>query len=317
MRWLACLFCLNPLLAMAETIACTDFPCELFPTADSMYLHGQPSGVEHRSNFGDPYDLVTYRFNKQGLLLEKHYYRDDGAVDVGGYEAVFRKGRLERTWEYKGKHGDRDNASRQEIKKHDEHGRPSYISSMSRRDDGVIATVDLQTVAQIQYSPGARLVSRYMRSPRGVQRTSMERREYDEKGDLVASCLINHESETCDQGFSVQRYSAFGQASDKGPFANAEYEYEDGLLARKIVVDALTSQALVTYYSDYTLDVCGNWTSRQVRMPETDVPPLESNTIVANPGQTASETPGKFYTYIETREISYHDRGKGCAKSPR
>lgn len=317
MRWLVCLFCLNPLFALAETLACTDFPCEIFPTAASLHLRGQPSSVEHQSNFGDPYDSVTYRFNKQGLLLEKQYYRDGALADVGGYEAVLHKGRLESAWEYSGKPGDRDNASRQEIKKHDEQGRPAYISSMSRRDDGVISTVSQQTVAQIQYLSGGRLVTRYMKGPEGFQKVAMERREYDEAGSLAASCLVNHASETCAQGLSVQRYIAVGQISDKGPFANTEFEYEDGQLARKIVIDALTSQRLVTYYSDYTLDVCGNWTGRQVRMPEPREPQLESNTIVADPGQTASETPEKFYTYTETREITYHDRGRGCGPSPR
>ena len=317
MRWLACLFCLNPLLAMAETIACTDFPCEFFPTATSMHLHGQPSSVEHRSHFGDPYSRVVYRFNKQGLLLEKNYYRDGALADVGGYEVVLRKGRLESAWEYSGKPGDRDNASRKEIKKRDDQGRPAYISSMSWRDDGVITTMSQQTVAQIQYSRGVRLASVYMRGPEGFQKAYMQRREYDGAGSLAASCQVNHESETCVQGYSVQRYSPVGQISDKGPFANAEYEYEDGHLARKIVVDDLVSQTLVTYYSDYKLDMCGNWISRQVRMPEPGVPQLESNKIVASPEQTTPETPGKFYTYTETREISYHDRGKGCAKSSR
>ena len=314
MRWLVCLFCLNPLLAMADVITCTDFPCDIFPTAVSMGIHGQPRSVEHESEFSFFYDTSRYRFNKEGLLLEKRLYRDEVLVGGGGYKADLRRGSLEGAWEYSGEYGDRDNGSSMVIKKRDERGRPTYVKTESQRDDGLIATISQQSVAQIIYFPRARLKSYYVQTPQGVQKPSTERREYDERGGLAASCLIKHESQGCDDGFSVQRFSQFGQISDKGPFADIKYEYEDGQLARKIVGGELSADPAITRYSEYRVDVCGNWISRRVTLPAASVPGLASETTVAVPAQQQVESPEAFHTFVETRDISYYDHGKECGQ---
>lgn len=238
------------------------WPYEIVPIARHFELVGQPKSV-----------MVVTKGSEGGIVKSEYAFYQDGRVKRSTSSAgsplsihvkLDRKGRVKEVVHGSFDTGNTRNAQTFLPKQYDKNGRIAIITSRSENFDGAVRTFHGVGVIKISYSGNVVTSDWYYKRGSEIGPLNRQRAEFDDDGNLVATCLGGEIGSVCDRSQPIREYGESGIIRVRTGSVEKTYTYENGQLASEIRMEKGSAQEEVIRYVNYKVDSCGNWVSRDV-----------------------------------------------------